>query len=104
MNQIIFRHFCYIWMYTDAIIDGAEEWVKAINNSSKVKLEIPVFPNRNRLIMNAKKLKLYDIFGVDRANRVIFGKMTLYYYYATLYYCRMLQTQKMEIVGSEMRK
>ena len=25
------------------IIDGAEEWVKAINNSSKVKLEISIF-------------------------------------------------------------
>lgn len=29
--------------YMGVIIDGAGEWVKAVNNSSKVKLEIPVF-------------------------------------------------------------
>lgn len=29
--------------YMGVIIDGAEEWVKAIHNSSKVKLEMPIF-------------------------------------------------------------
>lgn len=30
-------------IYMGVIIDGAEEWIKTINNSSKVKLEMPIF-------------------------------------------------------------
>ena len=109
--------------YMGVIIDGAEEWVKAINNSSKVKLEIPIFPKseqnyyeemRNSIKMwqneysviyealkeayrvsddyfgnvckpIAKKMKLYDIFGVDRANGVICGNTILCYYYSPLF-------------------
>lgn len=109
--------------YMGVIIDGAEEWVKAINNSSKVKLEIPVFSKseqnyyeemRNSIKMwqneysviydtfkeayrvsddyfgndckpIAKKMKLYDIFGVDRANGVICGNTILCYYYTPLF-------------------
>ena len=29
--------------YLGVVIDGAEDWVKAINNSSKCKLQIPLF-------------------------------------------------------------
>lgn len=109
--------------YMGVIIDGVEEWVKVINNSGKVKLEIPLFSKseqvyyekmRNSIKMwqndysviyetlkeaysisddyfgnlckpIAKKLKLYDIFGVDRANGVICGNTILCYYYTPLF-------------------
>lgn len=109
--------------YMGVIIDGIEEWVKAINNSSKVKWEIPIFSKleqtyyeemRNSIKMwqndysviyeilkeaynvsddyfgnackpIAKRLKLYDIFGVDRANGIICGNTILCYYYTPLF-------------------
>lgn len=105
--------------YMGIVIDGAEEWVKAINNSSKVKLEIPLFSESEQVFYEkmrnsikmwqndystiydilkeayyisddyfgnickpiAKKMKLYDIFGVDRANGIICGNTILCYYY-----------------------
>lgn len=105
------------------ITDGIEEWVKAVNNSGKVKLEIPIFlkleqtyyeemrssikmwQNDYSVIYEilkaaynvsddyfgnackpiAKKLKLYDIFGVDRANGIICGNTILCYCYTPLF-------------------
>lgn len=109
--------------YMGVIIDGAEDWIKAVNNSSKTKLEIPIFSKSEQTYYEemrksikmwqndysviyetlkeaynvsddyfgnvckpiAKKLKLYDIFGVDMANGVICGNTILCYYYTPLF-------------------
>lgn len=109
--------------YMGVIIDGVEDWIKAVNNSSKVKLEIPLFNDEEQiyyekmrdsiklwqkdytdiyeLLQNAynisdeyfgnickpiaKKMRLYDIFGVDRANGVVCGNTILCYYYNPLF-------------------
>ena len=38
-----FELYPIILPYMGVVIDGAEEWVIAINNSNKVKLELPRF-------------------------------------------------------------
>lgn len=38
--------------YLGIIIDGAEDWVKAINNSSKCKLQIPLFNKSETIFMS----------------------------------------------------
>lgn len=109
--------------YMGVIIDGVEDWIKSFNNSSKVKLDMPIFNELERQyyekmrdsvkmwqkdyneIYNilkkayeesdryfgsvckpiAKTLKLYDIYGVDRANGIICGNTILCFYYNPLY-------------------
>lgn len=105
------------------IIDGVEDWIKSYNNSSKHKLNMPVFNKTEQqyyekmrdsikmwqkdydaiyeLLGNAykksdtyfsnlckpiaKMLKLYDIYGIDRANGIICGNTILCLYYNPLY-------------------
>ena len=109
--------------YMGVIIDGVEDWIKAVNNSGKVRFEIPLFNESEQiyyekmrgsiklwqkdytdiyeLLQNAysvsdeyfgnickpiaKKMRLYDIFGVDMANGVICGNTILCYYYNPLF-------------------
>lgn len=109
--------------YMGVIIDGAEDWIKAVNNSSKVKFEIPLFNEEEQIYYEqmrssiklwqknyidiyelfqnaynisdeyfgnickpiAKKMRLYDIFGVDRANGVVCGNTILCYCYNPLF-------------------
>jgi len=109
--------------YMGVIIDGAEEWIKAINNSSKEKIDAPLFSESERIYYEKlrssikmwqnnystiykelknvynesddyfrricepiiRKLHLYDIFGVDRANGTICGNTILYSYYNPLF-------------------
>lgn len=112
-----------LYPYMGVIIDGVEDWIKAVNNSSKTKLEIPLFDESERIYYEkmrdsiklwqkdyadiyellqdaynvsdeyfgnickpiAKKMRLYDIFGVDMANGVICGNTILCYYYSPLF-------------------
>ncbi|MBD5507854.1 MAG: hypothetical protein HDR05_07360 [Lachnospiraceae bacterium] len=109
--------------YMGVIVDGVEDWIKAVNNSSKEKLEVPLFNESERIYYEkmrdsiklwqkeyddiyellqdaynvsdeyfgnickpiAKKMRLYDIFGVDIANGVICGNTILCYYYNPLF-------------------
>lgn len=109
--------------YMGVMIDGVEDWIKSFNNSSKTKLDMPIFNEEERKyyekmrdsikmwqkdyneIYNllkecyeesdryfgsvckpiAKALKLYDIYGVDRAKGVICGNTILCFYYNPLY-------------------
>lgn len=106
--------------YLGVVIDGAEDWIKSYNNSSKYKIEIPLFCESERLFYEqirssikmwqqdyeqiynivrdayqksdeyfgsvckpiAKRLKLYDIYGIDTANGVICGNTILCHYYS----------------------
>lgn len=112
-----------LFPYMGVIIDGVEDWIKVVNNSSKTKLEIPLFDESERIYYEkmrdsiklwqkdyadiyellqdaynvsdeyfgnkckpiAKKMRLYDIFGVDMANGVICGNTILCYYYSPLF-------------------
>lgn len=109
--------------YFGVIVDGAEDWVKAINNSNKRKLQMPLFKETERVFYEqirnsiklwqqdyeniykllgdayrksedyfgsvcktiAKKLHLYDIYGVDSVNRVICGNTILCQYYSPFF-------------------
>ena len=109
--------------YLGIIVDGAEDWVKAVNNTSRNKLSIPQFSvdeekfyeqirNSVKLwqqdyntiydlineaycesehyfgsICNpiARKLKLYDIYGVDTVNGVLCGNTILCKYYSPFF-------------------
>ena len=44
--------------YLGVVIDGAEDWVKAINNSSKCKLQIPLFKESESVFMNKSEIVL----------------------------------------------
>lgn len=112
-----------LFPYMGVIIDGVEDWIKAFNNSSKAKLELPLFDESEQIYYEkmrdsiklwqkdyadiyelfqdaynvsdeyfgnkckpiAKKMRLYDIFGVDMANGVICGNTILCYYYCPLF-------------------
>ena len=37
------NYISFLLPYMGVIIDGAEDWIKAVNNSSKVKFKIPLF-------------------------------------------------------------
>lgn len=105
--------------YMGVIIDGVEDWVKSYNNSSKYKIELPLFAEDEQNYYEemrstiklwqrdysytyrsletiyqeseayfssackpiAKALQLYDIFGVDRADRAFCGNTILCAYY-----------------------
>ena len=109
--------------YFGVIIDGAEDWVKAINNSNKCKLQMPLFKETEKVFYEqirnsiklwqqdyekiynllgdayrksddyfgsvckpiAKKLHLYDIYGVDSVNGVICGNTILCQYYSPFF-------------------
>lgn len=109
--------------YIALIIDGTEDWISAINNSAKVKIEAPLFNDQEKhfyetarsclklfdmpyedvfsVLQNiynesdkyfsnlckpiAKRLRLYDIFGVDHVNNHICGNTILCSYYAPDY-------------------
>lgn len=109
--------------YFGVIIDGAEDWVKAINNSNKCKLQMPLFKETEQVFYEqirnsiklwqqdyekiynllgdayrksddyfgsvckpiAKKLHLYDIYGVDSVNGVICGNTILCQYYSPFF-------------------
>lgn len=109
--------------YMGVIVDGIEDWIKAFNNSSKLKLDVPIFSEAEQLYYEkmrdsiklwrddyletyrklenayrisdeyfgnickpiAKKLKLYDIYGVDKINEAICGNTILCYMYNPLF-------------------
>lgn len=122
-DQLKSNYISFSMPLLGTIMDGAEDWVKAYNNSSKDKLEIPVFTaeeqayyeemrNAIKLWENtydtvynelkatyqasdeffsnlckpiAKKLKLYDIFGVDLVDGEFCGNTILGSYCAPQY-------------------
>lgn len=109
--------------YFGVVVDGAEDWVKAINNSCKCKLPIPHFTrDEEQFYMQirtsvklwqqdydsiynlleqvysesdnyfgsickpiAKKLHLYDIYGVDTVNGALCGNTILCKYYSPFF-------------------
>lgn len=109
--------------YLGVIVDGAEDWIKAINNSQKKKIQIPRFSKEEEKFYEqirnciklwqmdynsiydlihqaycesddyfgkickpmAKKLHLYDIYGVDTVNGVFCGNTILCRYYSPFF-------------------
>lgn len=57
------------------IVDGVEDWIKVYNNSSKVKLEAPVFtaPQQAYYEEMRKSIKLYEK-GADSFNQLLQNK------------------------------
>lgn len=109
--------------YMAVIIDGVEDWIRAYNNSNKIKLDAPIFNKSEQKYYEkmresikiwqkdydgvykllkcayeesdtyfsglckpiAKRLKLYDIYGVDTINGVVCGNTILCYIYNPLF-------------------
>lgn len=106
--------------YIGLVIDGIEDWINRFNNSSKTKLDLPLFSeeeqkyyeemrssiktwelpyddifNKMKTLYDisdkhfsslckpiAKKLKLYDVFGVDLVDGELCGNTILCAYYS----------------------
>ena len=56
------NYYVALMPYMGLIVDGVEDWIKAYNNSSKVKLEAPVFtvPQQAYYEEMRKSIKLYE--------------------------------------------
>lgn len=66
------NYYVALMPYMGLIIDGVEDWIKVYNNSSKVKLEAPVFtaPQQAYYEEMRKSIKLYEK-GADYLNQLL---------------------------------
>ncbi len=54
--------FCMLFPFIGTIIDGAEDWIEAFNNSHKVKLDVPIFLEEERYFYEVLRssIKMWD--------------------------------------------
>ena len=69
------NYYVALMPYMGLIVDGVEDWIKVYNNSSKVKLEAPVFtaPQQAYYEEMRKSIKLYEK-GADSFNQLLQNK------------------------------
>ena len=69
------NYYVALMPYMGLIVDGVEDWIKAYNNSSKVKLEAPVFtvPQQAYYEEMRKSIKLYEK-GAESLNQLLRNK------------------------------
>lgn len=61
-NQVTPSYYIYFMPFTGLIIDGVEDWIKSYNNSSKAKIDMPLFSEQEQEFFEEMRnsIKFFD--------------------------------------------